>query len=43
MAGEKLEPKAIRCHTWITDGQVIFLSDCSHEYAGRTVDLLELT
>jgi Family of unknown function (DUF6527) len=31
-----------RCHTWITDGQVIFLGDCSHEYAGQTLDLLDM-
>lgn len=28
------------CHTWITDGQVIFLPDCSHALAGQTLDLL---
>ncbi len=28
-------------HLWITDGQVIFLSDCSHELAGQTLDLLD--
>lgn len=32
---------AFRCHSWINDGKVIFLSDCSHEFAGKTVDLLE--
>lgn len=31
-----------RCHTWINDGQVIFLPDCSHEFAGKTMDLLEV-
>ncbi|RYD61732.1 MAG: hypothetical protein EOP84_35380 [Verrucomicrobiaceae bacterium] len=31
-----------RCHTWITDGQAIFLDDCSHEFAGQTLDLLEV-
>ena len=30
-----------RCHTWITDGQAIFLSDCTHEFAGKTLDLLD--
>ena len=29
-------------HIWITDGQVIFLSDCSHELAGQTLDLLDI-
>jgi len=29
-------------HIWITDGQVIFLGDCSHEFAGQTLDLLDI-
>lgn len=29
-------------HLWITDGQVIFLGDCSHEFAGQTLDLLDV-
>lgn len=28
-------------HLWITDGKAQFLSDCSHELAGQTLDLLE--
>jgi len=31
-----------RCHTWINEGKAIFLSDCSHEHAGKTLDLLEV-
>lgn len=31
-----------RCHSFITDGKVRFLSDCSHEFAGQTVDLLDV-
>ena len=30
-----------RCHSWISDGQAQFLADSSHEYAGKTLDLLE--
>lgn len=29
------------CHSFVTDGQIQFLSDCSHELAGQTVDLPE--
>lgn len=29
-------------HIFITDGQVIFLSDCTHEFKGQTVDLLDV-
>lgn len=32
----------VKCHTWITDGQAIFLSDSTHEFAGQTRDLLEV-
>lgn len=31
-----------RCHTWINDGKVIFLDDCSHELKGQTLDLLDI-
>ena len=30
------------CHSFIKNGKVEFLSDCSHEYAGRIVDLLDI-
>jgi hypothetical protein len=28
-----------RCHSFVTDGQIQFLSDCTHHLAGQTVDL----
>ena len=31
-----------RCHTFINDGMVQFLNDCSHENAGKTLELLEM-
>lgn len=30
------------CHSWITDGQAIFLSDCTHGLANQTIDLLDV-
>ena len=30
------------CHTWINDGKAQFLDDCSHEYKGQTLDLLDV-
>ena len=27
------------CHTWINDGNVVFLDDCTHELAGKTLPL----
>tara|TARA_R110002050_G_scaffold246395_3_gene384179 strand:- start:1053 stop:1391 length:339 start_codon:yes stop_codon:yes gene_type:complete len=32
-----------RCHSWINDGSVQFLSDCSHELANKTVELLDIS
>jgi hypothetical protein len=31
-----------RCHTWVNDGKAQFLSDSTHEHAGKTLDLLEI-
>jgi len=31
--------KCLRCHSFVTDGNIQFLSDCSHELAGQTVPL----
>lgn len=30
------------CHSFVSDGKVQFLTDCTHEFAGQTVDLLEI-
>lgn len=35
--GERPEPFV--CHSFITDGRIQFLSDCTHALAGQTVDL----
>ncbi len=29
----------MRCHSFVTDGRIQFLSDCHHELRGQTVDL----
>lgn len=42
MAGEKVERRPFRCHSWITDGQAQFLDDCDHDMRGTTVDLLDV-
>lgn len=31
--------KCAICHSFVTDGRIQFLSDCTHELAGQTVDL----
>lgn len=30
------------CHSFVTDGQIQFLTDCTHKLAGQTVSLPEL-
>jgi len=37
------ETKELRiCHSFVTDGKIKFLNDCTHEFAGQTMDLLEV-
>lgn len=35
--------KDIVCHSFITDGKIQFLDDCTHELKGQTVDLPEIS
>lgn len=38
--GEPLpEPTPTVCHSFVTDGRIQFLGDCTHELAGQTVDI----
>lgn len=30
------------CHTFVTDGRIQYLSDCTHHLAGQTIDMPEL-
>lgn len=30
-----------RCHIFVTDGKIEYLSDCEHHLAGKTVPLVE--
>lgn len=32
----------IRCHSFVNDGKVQFLNDCTHEFTGQTIDLLDV-
>lgn len=42
MRGDALpEPRPFRCHSFVTDGQIQFLGDCTHALAGKTVPLPE--
>jgi hypothetical protein len=39
MAGEKIKPDPVVCHSFVRDGQIQFLGDCTHTLAGQTVPL----
>lgn len=30
------------CHSFVTNGRIAFLNDCTHHLAGKTVDLTEI-
>ncbi len=36
-------PTPKRCHSFVRNGQIEFLNDCTHALAGQTVELPELT
>lgn len=31
-----------RCHSFVTDGKIQFLNDCTHSMAGKTLDLPDI-
>lgn len=33
--------KITKCHSFVTDGKIQYLSDCNHKLAGQTIDLQE--
>lgn len=39
--GHNDESKPFVCHSYVTDGKIMFLTDCTHELAGQTVALQE--
>lgn len=39
LAGEKIEPIPVTCHSFITDGMIAFCGDSTHALAGKTVPL----
>jgi hypothetical protein len=45
-ATDQSDPDAVACestcHSFVTDGRIQFLGDCTHKLAGQTVDLPEL-
>lgn len=41
MSGDKIEPKPKVCHSFVRNGKIEYLNDCTHELAGQTVELLD--
>ncbi|WP_371134334.1 DUF6527 family protein [Parvibaculum sp.] len=39
MRGETVKPEPSVCHSFVRDGHIQFLSDCTHALAGQTVPL----
>lgn len=39
MNGEKITPKELVCHSFVENGTIRFLNDCTHDLAGQTIDL----
>ena len=39
LAGGLVEPRPLVCHSFVVDGQIQFLGDCTHAQAGQTVPL----
>ena len=37
--GAFFNPAAPSCHSFVTDGRIQFLPDCTHALAGQTVDI----
>jgi hypothetical protein len=31
--------KCVRCHSFVETGQIKYLNDCSHAFAGKTIDM----
>ena len=40
MAGERIEPRPLCCHSFVRDGMIQFLGDCTHEHVGQTMALV---
>lgn len=41
LKGGKFTPKPLLCHSFVKDGNIQYLSDCSHTLKGKTVRLPE--
>lgn len=42
LSGEYVQPKDYVCHSFIENGKIRYLSDCTHGLANQTVELTDL-
>ncbi len=42
MGSGSVTPKSFVCHSYVVDGQIRFLGDCTHELKGQTVELPDI-
>lgn len=40
--GEKSPFKCMQCHSFITDGKIEYLGDCTHRFAGQIVKMEDI-
>jgi len=36
------DSEKVVCHSFVTDGKIQYLSDCTHKFAGQTLDLEDI-
>lgn len=39
MAGKYVKPRPFVCHSFVADGKIQYLNDCTHSLAGKTIGL----
>jgi hypothetical protein len=39
LAGAKVDPRPLVCHSFVHDGFIQYLPDCTHEFAGKTIPM----
>jgi Family of unknown function (DUF6527) len=42
LRGEEIKPRPLVCHSFVREGRIEFLGDCTHALAGQTVDLPDM-
>lgn len=40
-APDHANPKQRRCHLFVTNGNIVYCGDCTHDYAGKTIPMVD--